>query len=145
MCGIRLCKHSLPIRKRVKKPKPTSNIMTTKKIAKATLSLLIATALGFSAAFAADDQAALKAQAKITREEATKTALAKVPGGKIKTTELEKEHAKLVWSFDISMPKSKNITEVQVDAKTGKIVSVEVETPEQQAKEAAADKLEKKK
>ena len=42
------------------------------------------------------------------------------------------------------MPKSKNITEVQVDAKTGKIVSTQVETPEDQAKEAAADKLEKK-
>lgn len=127
------------------KTKPKYN-MTTIKFAKATLSLLIATALGFSAAVAADESsAALKAQAKITQEDAAKTALAKVPGGKIKSAELEKEHGKLVWSFDISMPKSKNITEVQVDAKTGKVVSVEVETPEQQAKEAAADKLEKKK
>lgn len=31
-----------------------------------------------------------------------------------------------------------------MDAKTGKIVSTQVETPEDQAKEAAADKKEKK-
>ena len=42
------------------------------------------------------------------------------------------------------MPKSDNITEVQVDAITGKIVSSEVETPKDQAKEAAADKKAKK-
>ncbi len=110
------------------------------------MALLLSSALGFSAANAAEEsEAALKAQAKITLEEASKTALEKVPGGKIKSSELEKERGKLVWSFDISMPKSKNITEVQVDANTGKVVSVEVETPEQQVKEAAADKAEKKK
>ena len=108
------------------------------------LSIAVVLGLGLSAASAADEsQAALKAQAKVTQEEAAKTALAKVPNGKIESAELEKEHGKLVWSFDISMPKSKNITEVQVDAKTGKIVSTQVETPEDQAKEAAADKLEK--
>jgi hypothetical protein len=45
----------------------------------------------------------------------------------------------LIWSFDIGMPHSKDITEVQVDAKTGKIVNVQVETPQDQAREAAAD------
>ena len=95
---------------------------------------------------AADEtQAALKAQAKITQAEAERTALAKVPGGKIKVAEMEKEHGKLIWSFDISMPKSRNITEVQVDAKTGKVVSIQVETPKDQANEAAADEKEKKK
>lgn len=110
------------------------------------LSFAVVLGLGLSAASAADEtQAELKAQAKITQDEAAKTALAKVPNGKIKSAELEKEHGKLIWSFDISMPKSKNITEIQVDAKTGKIVSNQVETPGDQAKEAAADKLEKKK
>lgn len=89
-------------------------------------------------------QTDLKAQAKITQAEAEKTALAQVPNGKIKEAELENENNILVWSFDISTPSSKNITEVQVDAKTGKIVSTEVETPEDQAKEQAADKKEKK-
>jgi hypothetical protein len=112
-------------------------------------SLIAVALLGGLSAFmlraAAETQAALKAQAKITQAEAQKTALAKVPDGKIKAAELEKEHGNLIWSFDISRPKSKNITEVQVDAKTGKIVSTQVETPKDQAQEAAADKKEKKK
>ena len=94
----------------------------------------------FTLRAAEETQAELKTQAKITRAEAEKTALAKVPDGKIKAAELEKEHGKLIWSFDISMPKSKNITEIQVDAKTGKIASTQVETPKDQAAEAAADK-----
>ena len=116
------------------------------KLITLTLSLALIAGLSLPAPVAAKEpDAALKAQAKVTQEAAAKTALAKVSSGKIKSAELEKEHGKLVWSFDISMPKSKNITEVQVDAKTGKIVSVEVETPEQQAAEAAADKKEKTK
>ena len=110
-----------------------------------TLSLALVAGLISSAAVAADEsQAALKAQAKVTQEEATKTALAKVPNGTIKSAEIEKENGKLVWSFDISTAKSKNITEILVDAKTGKIISNQVETPADQAKEAAADKKEKK-
>lgn len=95
-------------------------------------------------AWAAESQAALKAQAKISQQEAEKTALAAVPKGKIKSFELEKEDGKLVWSFDIASPGSKNITEIHVDALTGAIVSNKIETPADQAKEAAADKLEKK-
>jgi uncharacterized membrane protein YkoI len=91
-----------------------------------------------------ETQVQLQAEAKVTHAAAEKTALAKVPNGKIKSSELEREHGKLVWSFDISTPGSKNITEVQVDAKTGKIVAVEIETPKDQAKESAADKKEKK-
>jgi uncharacterized membrane protein YkoI len=93
---------------------------------------------------AKETQSQLQAEAKVTQAAAEKTALAKVPNGKIKSSELEREHGKLVWSFDISTPGSKNITEVQVDAKTGKIVAVEIETPKDQAKESAADKKEKK-
>jgi uncharacterized membrane protein YkoI len=85
-------------------------------------------------------EAQLQAEAKITKTAAEQTALAKVPNGTIKSSELEKEHGKLVWSFDIAVPNSKNITEVLVDAKTGKIAAVEIETPQQQAKEAAEDK-----
>lgn len=109
------------------------------------LSFAIVLGLGLSAVSGADEtQAKLKAQAKITQEEAAKTALAKVPNGKIKSAELEKEHGKLIWSFDIATPKSKNITEVQVDAKAGKIVSTQIETAKDQANEAAAEKKERK-
>jgi hypothetical protein len=85
-------------------------------------------------------EAQLHAEAKITKAAAEQTALAKLPNGTVKSSELEKEHGKLVWSFDIAVPNSKNITEVQVDAKTGKIAAVEIETPHHEAKEAAEDK-----
>lgn len=81
------------------------------------------------------EQAELQAQAKISREQAQQTALAKVPDGTIKEGELEKEKGKLIWSFDIATPGSPNNQEVNVDAITGDVVSVETETPEQQAKE----------
>ena len=93
---------------------------------------------------AEETQAELKAQAKVTHAEAEKTALAKVLGGKVEGVELEKEHGRLIWSFDISMPNSKNITEIQVDAKTGEIVSNKTETPKEQAAEAATDRKAKK-
>ncbi|MBV9215488.1 MAG: PepSY domain-containing protein [Acidobacteria bacterium] len=89
-------------------------------------------------------QADLKAQAKVTEEQASKAALERVPHGKIKSSEIEKERGKLVWSFDITKPDTKNLTQVQVDAKTGTVISKHVETPKEQAKEAAADKAEKK-
>lgn len=109
------------------------------------LSLVLVIGVSLSVVAAAEEsQAELKMQAAITREAAEKTALAKVPGGKIKSAEIEKEKGKLIWSFDISMPNSPNITEIQVDAKTGKIASNQIETPAGQAKEAAADKKSKK-
>jgi len=85
------------------------------------------------------EQVELQAQAKISREAAQQTALAKVPGGTVKDGELEKEKGKLIWSFDITTSSSKDIAEVAVDAITGAVVAVDIETPEQQAKEAAED------
>ena len=58
-------------------------------------------------------------------------------------TELEEEHGKLVWSFDIKDPKSPNVIEVNVDAKTGRIVSKKIETPADEAKEKKADAAKK--
>ena len=83
-------------------------------------------------------------KAEVERASAEKTALARVPGGTIKEGELETEHGKLVWSFDIAQKSSLNIIEVQVDANTGEVVVVETETPSDQAKEAAKEAKEKK-
>jgi len=77
---------------------------------------------------------------KISKKEAKKIALAKVPGGKIKEGELENEKGKLIWSFDIRAPGTRDITEVQVDAMTGDVVSVENETPADEKKEKAGKK-----
>jgi uncharacterized membrane protein YkoI len=82
-----------------------------------------------------EKEAKLEAQAKVSKADAEKIALAKAPGGTIKEGELEKEKGKLIWSFDISIPGSANIKEVQVDAITGEVVSVEAETPSKEAKE----------
>lgn len=81
------------------------------------------------------EQAELQAQAKISKEQAQQTALAKAGGGTIKEGELEKENGKLIWSFDIATPGSSDITEVNVDAVTGGVISVATEKPEQEAKE----------
>jgi hypothetical protein len=78
-------------------------------------------------------------KARIERAAAEKIALTRVPGGMIKEGELETEHGKLVWSFDIAQKASPDIVEVQVDAMTGEVVAMEVETPDDQAKEAAED------
>ena len=92
-----------------------------------------------------EKEAKLQAQAKLTRGEAEKIALSKVPGGTIKEGELEKEKGKLIWSFDISVPGSKDIKEVQVDAISGEIVAMETETPAAQKKEKDEDEKEGKK
>lgn len=105
--------------------------------------LAVAVAATFALAtssFAAPSEAELMKQAKITKAEAEKIALAKVPHGKIQSAEIENEHYALVWSFDIAKPGSKDITEVLVNAKTGKIVEISTETPKAQAKERAEDK-----
>ena len=78
--------------------------------------------------------------AKIAPEAATATALAKVPGGKLEKGEIEKEKGKLIYSFDIKVDGKSGIEEVAVDAMTGKVLSVEHESPAAEAKEAAADK-----
>jgi uncharacterized membrane protein YkoI len=82
-----------------------------------------------------EKEARLESQAKISRADAEKTALTKAPGGTIKEGELEKEKGKLIWSFDITIPGSADIKEVQVDAISGEVVSVETETPKKEAKE----------
>jgi uncharacterized membrane protein YkoI len=76
---------------------------------------------------------------KISKEAATRTALAAVPGGKIETAELENEHNRLVWSFDIRVPGKSGIEEVQVSAITGKIVVHEHESPAKEAAEKVLD------
>jgi len=82
----------------------------------------------------------LAAQAKVSRPDAEKTALARVPGGTIKEGELEKEKGKLIWSFDIASAGTTDIMEVQVDAVTGEIVSAKKETAAAEAKEKKKDK-----
>jgi len=105
------------------------------------VSLTLGIVLGFAvAAFAAQpSQDELMTQAKITKADAEQIALAKVSRGIVKSAEIEKEKGRIVWSFDIARSGTRDITEILVDAKTGKIFSIQTESPRDQAKEAAAD------
>jgi uncharacterized membrane protein YkoI len=80
----------------------------------------------------------LKSEAKISVEDAREIAAKKVLGT-IKEEELEKENGKLVYSFDIQVKGEKDITEVQVSAIDGSIVSVEKEDAAAEANEKKQD------
>jgi len=82
-----------------------------------------------------ESQAKLAAEAKISKEAAQQTALAKVPNGTVKEAEIEMENGKLQWSFDVATPGTKDITEVNVDAMTGEVISLEKESAAAEAKE----------
>jgi uncharacterized membrane protein YkoI len=84
-------------------------------------------------------EAQLAAQARITKAEAVKIALDKVPAGTIKEAEIEKEKGKLIWSFDIATPGTRDITEVNVDAMTGAVVDISKESVADQEKEQKED------
>lgn len=83
--------------------------------------------------------AAMQKEAKISMDQARATALKAAPG-KVESGELEREHGKLIYSFDIRNAKG-SIDEVNINAVDGKIVSVEHEN---KAKEAAEKKQEAK-
>ncbi|MDQ1636673.1 MAG: hypothetical protein QOF62_12 [Pyrinomonadaceae bacterium] len=87
------------------------------------------------------NEAKLARQAKITKEQAQQTALKRAPGT-VESAELEREHGKLVYSFDIRNARG-TIDEVQVSAITGKIVRVEHENKQQEAAEKKADQKKK--
>jgi uncharacterized membrane protein YkoI len=53
--------------------------------------------------------------------------------------ELEREHGRLVYSYDIRVAGRSGIEEVQVDARTGRIVSHVHETPADERREARED------
>jgi uncharacterized membrane protein YkoI len=93
--------------------------------------------------WAEQSEGELLKQVRITKHQAKKIALARVKHGTIKSSELEKENGVLIWSFDIARPGKKDVTEVWVDATTGKIAAVDVETPLSEKKEAAEDKAKK--
>ena len=86
-----------------------------------------------------EEKPGLYAKSKITSEAATHTALARVPGGTVHKGVLEEEDGKLIYSFEIKVPGKSGIEEVNVDAKSGKVVSVEHETDAQIAAEAAKE------
>ena len=92
-----------------------------------------------------ESQATLMKEAKVSEATARATALAQVPNGSVKSSEIERENGKLIYSFDITVPGKTGIEEVNVNALDGSVVGREHETPKSEKKEAAAEAKEKKK
>jgi uncharacterized membrane protein YkoI len=61
--------------------------------------------------------------AKVTAEQAIKTAMEKVPGTVVEA-ELEKKHGKTVWEVEILGADGK-VTEVHIDAASGMVIDTE--------------------
>ena len=90
----------------------------------------IVTALGPSAW--ADDKEGkitdLVKDAKVTIDQAIKTASEKAPGTVVEA-ELEKKHGKTVWEVEVLGADGK-VTEVHIDAATGAVIDVEAKKDE---------------
>ena len=86
---------------------------------------------GFLAGCASEQEqkGGLEAKAKISREEAAKIALSRVPDGTISQETITEELGRLVWAFNITTPRNTGNTRLVVDATTGTVVAVDVEHP----------------
>jgi len=103
------------------------------------LIVAVAVALLTTALYAAESQAHMQKEAKISMKHAREIALHQVDHGKIESAELEREKGKLIYSFDIKANRP-GVTEVNVDAMNGKVVAVQHETPADEAAEAKSEK-----
>jgi uncharacterized membrane protein YkoI len=85
---------------------------------------------------------ALVKRATVNEADAAKAAQARVKHGRIQAVELEDEGGKLIYSYELKVAGRSGVEEVNVDAKTGKVVNVEHETAKSEKKEAAQEKKE---
>jgi len=114
-----------------------------KPVARSVIALALVTSWTPFNSSAQQSETELLKQARVTKYQAKKIALARVRHGAIKRVELQKENGVLIWSVDIAQPPKKDLTDVWVDATTGKITAVEVETPITEKKEVAEQKAKK--
>ena len=114
-----------------------------KPIARSVIALTLATSWTPFNSWAQQSEKELLKQARVTKQQAKKIALASVKRGAIRCVALENENGVLIWSVDIAQPPKKDLTDVWVDATTGKITAVEVETPITEKKEVAEEKAKK--
>lgn len=85
---------------------------------------------------------ALVKQATVSESDAAKTAESRVSNGRIEAVELENEKGKLIYSYELKAPGKPGVEEVNVDAKTGQVVSTEHESMKAERKELAQEKKE---
>lgn len=85
---------------------------------------------------------ALAKHAKISLDSARTIATHRVANATIASQELEREHGRLIYSFDMKVAGKSGVEEVNVNALNGKVVGVSHEGPAAEKKEAAAEKKE---
>ena len=81
----------------------------------------------------------LAAEAKISLDSARAIALRKVPHSTVASEELEREHGRLIYSFDMKVAKRTGIQEVNVNAITGAVIGVHHETSAAEHREKKAE------
>jgi uncharacterized membrane protein YkoI len=111
-------------------------MMNRKEFLRPAILIAMLSALAISAGLASDNNEANQ-PGKITKIKAERIALAKMPGGRVRSAELENVHGRRFWSVYIAKPGSKNAKEIRVDAVSGQILAVQTERPEDQAEEPA--------
>jgi uncharacterized membrane protein YkoI len=98
--------------------------------------LVIGLVVGVSTAALSDDKegniADLVKDAKVTVEQAIKTATEKVPGTVVEA-ELEKKHGKTVWEVEVLGADGK-VTEVHIDAADGTVIDTEAKKEKHEEK-----------
>ncbi|HXT17653.1 MAG TPA: PepSY domain-containing protein [Gemmatimonadaceae bacterium] len=111
-------------------------------------------AIGFTATPALAQQPSYKRdlpdslarQARVTEAAAIAVAKKAVPNGKVSSIELEREGGRLIYSMDVKAAGKSGTDEVNVDAKTGKMIGkVQHESAAAEQAEAKAERAEAKK
>jgi hypothetical protein len=102
---------------------------------------LIALALAFSVSLPVLAQ---RHGALVSMQTARAHALATVLRGRVRSAELEREHGRLIYSFDIAGPGRPGVEEVQISALTGRLISRRHESPAAERREARRETRERR-
>ena len=76
---------------------------------------------------------------KIGLKRAERIALHYVPKGQLRTEELRMEGGRLAWLIDVQPADSVFLNEVEIDAKTGRVIGSHTESPDEERLELAAE------
>ena len=88
---------------------------------------------------------AARLRPRVSADSARVIASARVPGGRVKSQELENEKGHLIYSFDFETPGKPGIDEVNVDALSGAVLAVQHEGAKAERLEKAQERKEMKK
>ncbi len=87
-----------------------------------------------------ETQEQMQKEAKITEDQAKDVAMKRYPKATINSTELEREHGRLIYSMELAVPGRSGVQEVNVSAITGKLVNIEHESAKTEKAEERKEK-----